>query len=446
MRKTQTGVSTVLLDKAAEWLTRSSMAGETLQTILLGFCERLAAAGLPVARAHMTFSMLHPLYDAVGFTWHRTQGLTIEGYRHRQGENSERFRASPYYYLLSNKLDHLRRRFTPDSVDEFPVFTELKQQGMTDYLAFIQPFGAHSMQGMMGSWATDSRSGFDDDMIGALLKLQSHLAVAAKIAVLSKLTDSMLTTYLGGDAGRRVLNGQIKRGDGETIRAALVMGDMRQSTALAEKEGRQVYIDTLNQFFDALAAPFNRNGGEILSFIGDGFLAVYPCGRHREPSVVACQAALSALAQAQANVASLNRERRKNGKSAIRYGVGLHVGNVMFGNVGLRDRLTFSAFGSAVNEAQRLQALTKRFSSEIIASGNFVNYSGGDWVKLGDEKLRGVGQKVTVYRPNSLTCCNADELADGFNAGGLSEAEQIMLLYRDADSKVSQNAGEKATK
>ncbi len=434
MRKTETGVSAVLLDKATEWLTRSSMAGETLQTILLGFCERLAAAGLPVARAHMTFSMLHPLYDAVGFTWHRSQGLTIEGFRHKQGEKPERFLSSPYYYLLSNKLDHLRRRFTPDSADEFPVFTELKQQGMTDYLAFIQPFGADSMQGMMGSWSTDSRSGFDDDMIASLLRLQSQLAVAAKIAVLGKLTNSMLTTYLGGDAGRRVLNGQIKRGDGETIRAALVMGDMRQSTALAEKEGRQLYIETLNQFFDALAAPFNRNGGEILSFIGDGFLAVYPCGRHREPSVIACQAAVSALAQAQANVAALNKERRKNDKSAIRYGVGLHVGNVMFGNVGLRDRLTFSAFGSAVNEVQRLQGLTKRYSSEIIASGNFVNYSGGDWVKLGDEKLRGVGQKVTVLRPKSLACCNADKLSDDSNVDELSEAEQIMLLHRNAGS------------
>ena len=104
------------------------------------------------------------------------------------------------------------------------------------------------------------------------------------MAVLGKLADNMLTTYLGGNAGKRVLNGQIQRGDGETIRAALVMADMRQSTMLAEKDGRQVYIDTLNQFFDAIAAPFNRNGGEILSFLGDGFLAVYPCGRHAEPS------------------------------------------------------------------------------------------------------------------------------------------------------------------
>ena len=147
---------------------------------------------------------------------------------------------------------------------------------------------------MMGSWSTDSATGFSESMIGALLRLQNHLAVATKMAVLNKLADNMLTTYLGGDAGKRVLNGQIKRGEGETIRAALMMADMRGSTSLAEIAGREVYIDTLNQFFDAIAAPFNRAGGQILSFLGDGFLAVYPCERHRAPSEIACRAALAA--------------------------------------------------------------------------------------------------------------------------------------------------------
>ena len=150
---------------------------------------------------------------------------------------------------------------------------------------------------MIGSWSTDSPTGFSDDMIDALLRIQSNLAVATKMAVLNKLADNMLTTYLGGDAGKRVLNGQIKRGEGDTIRAALVMADMRGSTKLAETSGREVYIDTLNQFFDAIAAPFNRAGGQILSFLGDGFLAVYPCERHRGPSEMACQAALERRVQ-----------------------------------------------------------------------------------------------------------------------------------------------------
>ena len=130
------------------------------------------------------------------------------------------------------------------------------------------------------------------------------------MAVLGRLADNMLTTYLGGGAGKRVLSGQIKRGDGETIRAALVMADMRKSTVLAERDGRQVYIDTLNQFFDAIATPFNRSGGEILSFLGDGFLAVYPCGRHKEPSQVACRAALAAVVKATQRMNELNRRTK----------------------------------------------------------------------------------------------------------------------------------------
>ncbi|MBZ3695372.1 adenylate/guanylate cyclase domain-containing protein [Phyllobacterium calauticae] len=432
---TQTDVSTILLDKVADWLTRSSLAGENLETIIRGFCERIAAAGLPIARVHLTFSMLHPLYDALGFTWQRSSGLVVEGYRHNAGEKPERFLLSPYYYLLCNNLEHVRRRIDADGPHEFPIFDELKKQGVTDYLAFVQPFSGESTQGMMGSWSTDSSAGFSESMIGALLKLQNHLAVAAKMAVLGKLADNMLTTYLGGNAGKRVLNGQIRRGDGETIRAALVMGDMRQSTMLAEREGRQAYIDTLNHFFDAIAAPFNRGGGEILSFMGDGFLAVYPCGRHKDASKVACQAALSAVFKAQARVAELNRDRRKDGLSDIRYGIGLHVGNVMFGNVGLKDRLTFSAFGSAVNEVQRLQGLTKKYSREIVASQAFANYCGGDWTTLGEEKLRGVGQKVTVLLPKQSATVVAEDAFDEVAYDGLSEAEQVMLLHRDAKTQ-----------
>ncbi len=425
-------VSDILLDKVAEWLTQAALTGENLETIVRGFCERMAATGMPIARVHLTFSMLHPLYDALGFTWRRAGGLTIEGYRH-VNEKPERFMQSPYYYLLSNNLQHLRRRIDVDGAVEFPIFEDLRKEKLTDYMAFVQTFGAGSVQGMMGSWATDGIGGFSEEMIGALMRMQNHLAMAAKMAVLGKLANNMLTTYLGGDAGKRVLNGQIRRGDGETIRAALVMGDMRQSTVYAEKEGRQAYIDTLNEFFDAIAAPFNRNGGEILSFLGDGFLAVYPCGRHKDPSKVACEAALSAVFEAQRRVALLNSDRQSRNLSAVRYGIGLHVGNVMFGNVGLRDRLTFSAFGAAVNEVERLQSLTKKYSTEVVASQAFASYTDCEWGKLGEEKLRGVRQRFTVVYPKVATAANgAMDIFQETTADSLSEAEQVILLHRDA--------------
>lgn len=428
-------VSGILMDKVADWLMRSALAGDPLESMIQGFCERLAAAGVPVARIHLSFSMLHPLYDALGFTWRRGQAIEIEGVRKKNGLPPERFLRSPYFYLFSNKLDHLRRRINPIGPAEFPIFEDFQKEGMTDYLAFTHSFGGEK-QGMIGSWTTDSPNGFSESTIEALLSIQNPLAVAAKMAVLNKLADNMLTTYVGGDAGKRVLKGQVKRGDGDTIRAAVVMADMRGSTKLAETVGREAYIETLNHFFDAIAAPFNRNGGQIMSFLGDGFLAVYPCERHRTPSEIACRAALSGAFRATSRMADLNAQRKHEGLEEIGYGIGLHVGNVMFGNVGLTDRLTFSAFGSAVNEAQRLQALTKKYPHQIIASSEFGDYCGGNWVTLGKEQLAGVRQKLTIMHPDFS---DVDALADDNDVeeiyDHMTDAEQIILLHSDAGAQ-----------
>lgn len=434
MSTAQADVSTILLDRVADWLTQSSLAGTDLEAMVTGFCERLAAAGLPLARVHLTFSMLHPLYTALGFTWQRGEGVRIERFITKRGQHADRFLRSPYYHLLSHDLDHLRRRLDYSSTaSEFPIFDDLREKGVTDYMAFVHAFDGNSSQGMMGSWATDSAEGFSDSMIAALLRMQNHLAVAAKMAVLGRLAGNMLTTYLGEDAGQRVLSGQIRRGDGETIRAALVMADMRGSTKLAETEGRQVYIDTLNEFFDAIAAPFNRDGGQILSFLGDGFLAVYPCDRHKEPTAVACRAAFSAALKATKRVSDLNAERRSRQLTEIGYGIGLHIGNVMFGNVGLKDRLTFSAFGAAVNEVQRLQGLTKRYSNQVIASEAFATYCGGSWITLGEEAVGGTGEKMTVLSPElgKILPVEDDAVAE-LPYDSLSDAEQVILLHRDS--------------
>lgn len=434
------GPSDVLLDKVADWLIERALAGASLEEIVGGFCERLAAAGVPLARIHLTFSVLHPLYRATGFTWRRGEGVKSESYRHMAANQMDRFTKSPYYYLLEHKLDHLRRRIYPSVPSEFPIFDDLKPLGITDYFAFVHSFDSGTSQGMMGSWATDLDGGFDDATISALLRMQNQLAVATKMAVLGKLAGNMLATYLGGDAGQRVLSGQIKRGDGETIRAALVMADMRDSTRLAEEHGRQVFIDTLNQFFDTVAAPFNSAGGQILSFLGDGFLAVYPCDRHKAASQIACKTALTAAVIASKRMAQLNQKRKGEGLWDIRFGIGLHIGNVMFGNVGLADRLTFSTFGVAVNEVQRLEGLTKKYSGGIVASSAFANYCGGNWIELGMEKLRGKEEEMLVFAPGAehLAAIGKPDAARAADSV-LSDAELLYLLHRE-----SQKAREQA--
>jgi len=443
MTRVAEDLSDTLIDRVAVWLKHSALRGDDLETLISGVCERLTAAGMPLLRVNLGFSMLHPLYRAIGFTWLRGHGLSMQGIRITEhGDPRETFLKSPHFHLLSHDLDHLRRRLNPNDPPEFPIFSELYALGATDYLAFVQSFNQTAEQGMMGSWATDTRDGFTDNMIKVLLRLQESLAVAAKMAVLAKLADNMMTTYLGPSSGKRVLSGQVQRGDVETIRAVLVMGDMRDSTALAESVGRQDYVDTLNQFFDAIAAPFNVNGGEILSFIGDGFLAAYPCDRHREPSQVAARAALSAVAEAQGRMAALNAARRAAGDSELRFGLGMHVGNVMLGNVGLKHRLTFSAFGAAVNEVQRLESLTKKYGVPVIASEDFIGYCDGAWELKGHETLQGIRDRVGVYLPTpGLLDANRTAVLAAETDEQISDAEQMMKLFRDMKDKAHPRLG-----
>ncbi len=433
MSETASAASRVLVERAGEWLMAQALKDADLEAVVRGCCERLHAAGVPIARVQFSFSMLHPLYRAVGYTWRRGQGLQVDAYRHSAANTPpDRWLKSPYYHLLKHGLDHMRRRLDTGGAAEFPIFDDLRKEGLTDYLAFTESFEMGKAQGVLGSWSTDQRGGFTDGEIGELLRIQDSLAVACKMAARGDVAKSALSTYLGAKAGERVLSGQIKRGDGETTRAAIVWGDLRNSTEMAERLGRQTYIDNLNAFFDATAGAVADAGGEILSFLGDGFLAIFPSGRNQKETSEACKLAFSAALEATHRMAETNRQRAVEDEAPLGYGLALHIGNVMFGNVGLAERLSFSVFGSTVNEAARLEALTKRFATPIVASAEFKNYCGGDWEALGSESLRGINAPVAVFRPAQTERAPAAPIAARSRARDLSDAEAVVLLYRDS--------------
>jgi adenylate cyclase len=436
MGETSGGASRALVERTAEWLMAQALKDADLKGIVRGCCERLHGAGVPIARVQFSFTMLHPLYRGIGYTWQRGEGLQVDAYRHPpEGIIPERVLKSPYYHLMKHGLDHLRRRLDTGSAVEFPIFDDLRKKGLTDYLAFASGFEMEKGQGMVGSWATDQRGGFTDGEVEALLRIQDPLAVACKMAARGGLAKSVLSTYLSAKAGERVLSGQIKRGDGETVRAAIVWGDLRNSTQMAEQLGRQTYIDNLNSFFDATAGVVVDAGGEILSFIGDGFLAVFPCERNRKDSAEACKLALSAALNATHQMAETNRERESNTGAPLGYGLSLHIGNVMFGNVGLAERLSFSVFGSTINEAARLETLTKKFATPIVASEEFTTYCGGEWEALGRESLRGINAAMAVFRPvRTEREAPAPQIAARSRVREYSDAEAVVLMYRDNPS------------
>ncbi len=390
-----------LISLVADWLMEQALKDVDLETIVMGCCERLYAAGIPIYRGYFAFTVLHPLHAAMGFTWTRGKGVSISGYPHVPGGVSAAYLRSPQYYLIERGLEYLRRRIDSGPA-EFPILDDLREEGATDYLAFVVGFTPGTRDGMLGSWATDREDGFTDGEIEALLRIQGRLAVACKMAVRAQLARNVAATYLGRDAGNRVLNGQIRRGDGDAIRAAIWYSDMRESTHLASTLPRQDYIETLNAYFGAAGAAVRGNGGEILSFIGDAVLAIFPCDDTVESQQQSCRGAVAATRDAVRRIAAVNAERRPGNREAIDFGIGLHIGEVMFGNVGAIDRLAFSVFGSAVNEVVRLERLTKDLREPVLASARFVRTLGDDWRPLGEFPLRGTTEPMAIYAPSGL--------------------------------------------
>jgi adenylate cyclase len=207
---------------------------------------------------------------------------------------------------------------------------------------------------------------------------------------------------------------------------------------LAEELGREAYIAVLNQFFDHAASAFADAGGEILSFMGDAFLAIFPSADSPEARKAACEQAFAAALAAVERMAEANMARKAEGHAEIGYGLGLHIGNVMFGNVGLEDRLAFSIFGAAVNEVARLQALTKTYEVPIIASEEFRSRCDGEWQELGQQLLRGMSHPITIYTPSRVDPkAQPAAIMRRLREVGRSEAENVVLLHRDRPKELA---------
>jgi adenylate cyclase len=393
-------VAPAMLTQLNDWLTEQALADADIEPIVYGCCERLQAAGVPLIRGFFAFSVLHPLHSALGITWMRGEGSSVSDYPHVPGGVNPGFAQSPHYHMIQRRLTTMRIHLDGDQHHyQFPVLEDLRKEGVTDYLAFTVEFESGRGNGMIGSWATDHGSGFSDEDIAVLLQVQRSLAVATKLAIKNQLMRNLVKTYLGKHAGKRVLKGQIRRGDCETIKAAIWYADLRKSTVMADTLSRQEYIDTLNAFFDATGGAVTQCGGQILSFIGDAILAIFPVDDKGHTPHAVCDKALMAASLARSRMHETNAIRGMASKSPLDFGVGLHLGEVTYGNVGIASRLTFSVFGSAVNEVARLDGLTKTLGEPVLATKAFAAAVEHEWRDLGKHTMRGVSRKMSVFAP-----------------------------------------------
>ena len=391
-----------LIDHVADWLIEQALGETALEALFEGCCERLLGAGIPLSRGHVTFRVLHPLYRAMGLTWRPGRGVSTESFVHHEDDATEEaFAKSPFWHMMQTQTPFLRRHLTGDeAVLDFPVLREFRDSGATDYLGYLVDFGGSgASDGVAGSWITDRTSGFSNRDVRSLLRIQQRMGVACKMRIREQIASNVVNAYLGKGAGRRVLDGQIQRGDGQSIRAVIWYSDLRGSTHMADILPRDAYIRTLNQYFECAGGAVLAHGGEILAFIGDAILAIFPVDEEKN-SKAACEAALAACGEARRRLAALNRERQAEEAEALSFGLALHLGDVLFGNIGLPERVSFSVIGPTVNEVARLEALTKELDREILASGTFASQTSIAWESLGCHELRGVTAPVEVFSPS----------------------------------------------
>ncbi len=372
-------------------------------------CESLRASGVGVERAYLGFRQLHPLYRAKSFVWDAGGRLAEE--RHVLGSHDPGsvFRSSPQFFLLTSGQRSLRRRLAGAEAElDFPILEELAGQGFRDYRGFVARFGRGDDEGVVGSWATRAPDGFGATELTLLAEVESQLAVLMKGALKTEIARALVDTYLGGDAGRRVLSGQIKRGDAEEIEAVIWYADLRDSSRHAERLGPGGYLSLLDRYFEAVAGPVAEAGGQILLLIGDAVLAVFPIERRpgvderaagpEEGERRACRAALDAAGEAMRRLQAVNAARP--GEPPVACGLALHIGRFLFGNIGVPDRLQFTAVGPAINLAARLEALCKPLGEPLLASAAFAErVPDAGWRDLGHHALRGLADSQRVLAP-----------------------------------------------
>jgi adenylate cyclase len=387
-----------------EWLISGGLDGIEEADLLRGTCERLQAAGMQLWRGVVAAEYLHPTVEGHFFEWRRLRA-GVDGREFDRADWSERddeWLNSPYYHLHATKERRLRRH-KRDGVyreGQFPIIDKLLGEGATDYLAYIIPFTdsarTSDTDALSSSWCTDRPEGFTDEEIAILDRIVPTLAIVLRNRSMAKTATNVLSVYLGKDAGARVLGGQIERGRTESIRAVLWYSDLAGFTRIADTAPPDQIVPLLNDYAECQVSAIHGRGGQVLKFIGDGLLAIFRGG----DDAAACHEALEAADDAFRRLDHLNRQRTEKALPTTRFYLGLHLGTVLYGNIGTQERLDFTVVGQAVNEASRIQALCKSLDRNVILSSGFARAatrSSNRLVSLGRYALRGVRQAQELF-------------------------------------------------
>src|SRR3954447_17218535 len=380
-------------DDVVHWLTNETRDERFIDNIFAEMCLRLQQAGLPIKRATLHILIHHPQWLGARIMWAdgmREAELARVDYDVR--ERSE-YIGSPANEIHDGATE-MRENFERDRSlgRQHAVYDEMRAKGLTDYVAW--PLYHTLGKRHFVTFATDRPGGFDDAHLASLQKVLPVLALVSEIRVKNRLARTLLETYVGSHAGELILAGATRRGTGTTVSAAIMICDLRDFTKISDNWPRDDVIDLLNDYFDAMSEPIARHGGEILKFIGDGLLAIFPLS---EPN--ACANLLHAVTEARQAMAALNQRNSATSRAPLNYGIGVHVGDVMYGNIGSTSRLDFTVIGPAVNMASRLETLTKQLKKTVLLSRDFAELVEREFEleHMGQYEVRGFSDPIELF-------------------------------------------------
>lgn len=389
------------LEELESYLALAALRNESVEEIVEGTVARAREGGISIGRLMMGWRLLDPLYRGQTTTWSKSAPLLIERFGNGD-DHSPEFLSSPVWYLLNNETDELRVRMAGANAPlEFPMLEGLRDQGLTDYLIVKVGFGATNANdqpgaGIIMSFASDRDGGFIDEELAVLQRLKYMIAVAMRSAMEQTMRATLANTYLGPTAGRKVMEGQITRGEGETVDAVIWYCDLRDSTALCEAMGVTDYLPLLNDYFSAMAEPVTAHGAQVLDFIGDAVLAIFPL---EEGAIARAQVA---TAEALGNLGEL---RTRHAVLAGRReacditGIAIATGRVAYGNIGIATRLTFSVIGPTVNRVARIERLTKTLREPVLVTAEVAAAAPAMWRSRGNHALAGVREAAELFSP-----------------------------------------------
>ncbi|MEM8732392.1 MAG: DUF427 domain-containing protein, partial [Pseudomonadota bacterium] len=385
-----------------DWLLREASRIETPDELVRALSNKLQEGGIGLSRLTVLIWSLHPMIAGRHYLWNRdTDKVRVTAPSYEIHQRPE-FIASPLRHV-SNGLGGVRQKIGMDyGEDTFPIIEDLRAQGATDYVAMPLPFSDGRINVL--TLTSDAPEGFSTAALGLIFELSSVLSRYLEVFTLRERTQSLLETYVGKRTGARVMGGEIRRGDGDDIDAAIMFCDLRRSTLMEERLGRSAYIELLNRFFDAVSAQVTAAGGEVLKFIGDAVLAVFPAGD--DPSKARSQA----LKAARSIVAELDALEPNGTGIRCDCAIGIAFGRVTYGNVGSQERLDFTVIGQPANIAARLGDYGKTVGERIVVT-EYLAEDAKDARALGDLKLHNVSQRVASYALSGAQCPEAAKAA-----------------------------------